>query len=113
MEVVPTPRVQTGTRGDTQTVERMVGVVRPRVVLDRVNGAAADTAVAAPGEIAEIDEEVGWHSALLEPQVFRPMHAGSDRHAAGTWERFEAAGELRAERFVVAGVDDALRLAAA
>ena len=106
------PGRDAGARHHPQPVPRVVGVVGAGVVLERVVAPVAERAVAAPREVAEVDDEVGRDAAALAPEVLGAVDARADRAVRARRAPRAARSARRAAPRSSAGAHDALRLAA-
>ena len=92
----------------------MVGVVGAGVVLEGVDALlAADRADRAPGEVVEVDEQVGRDAVHLLVDLLRLVDARGERLAVRARDRRQPLGELVADALEVLRLDRALGLAAA
>ena len=83
----------------------VVGVVGTGVVLEGVDAAHADRADRPPGEVAEVDDQVGRDAAHLAVEVLGSKRLRADRPALRVGDRLDAGDQLAPDALVVAGVD--------
>src|SRR5512133_2715007 len=99
-EVFPPPRGEPRTRHHADALAVVVRVVGSRVVVEGPMPAVAETAVAAPAEVTEVDDEVRRDAPSLTPELFGPEDPRSDRPPVGTRQPLEPLGELVAQEGV-------------